>query len=208
MQTLRAKDLDPSRPKYLIIFEEAQEKNTSTLSSVLKRGKEEGTPERAGVAILAAGETGVHVKVYEALGIAAADLTKSQHDTLEKRADVLAIVENEVRYLPPIRRSTQSTSLNLNRDQPIVSYLQGLRDAASIALMFQQGGQPTPFTSLTTQLPRTVTALSEAWGLGAIGINGKPNAPTGRGVKVAVLDTGIDLTHPDLRDKVKDGDTA
>ena len=157
MEPLSAKELDPTRPKYLIIFEEPQEKNTSTLSSVLKRGKEEGTPERAGVSILAAGDSGVHVKVYEGLGVAAADLTKSQHDTLEKRSDVLAIVENEVRFLPPARRTTEVTPVRTtDENQSIIAYLQGLRDAANMVLAFQQGGQ-TVSSSMPSISPDNVT---------------------------------------------------
>jgi subtilisin family serine protease len=210
MQTISAKELDPTRPKYLIIFEEAQEKNTSTLSSVLKRGKEEGAPEREGMSFLAAGESGVHVKVYEGLGVAAADLTKSQHDTLEKRSDVLAIVENEVRFLPPVTKSTEETPTDsTGQAAPIVAYLQGLRDAANMALAFQQGGQPISTSSIAAQSAVSVAAVPRfTWGLKALGIANAINPPTGKGVKVAVLDTGIDLNHPDLRGKVIDGDTA
>lgn len=211
MEILSAKELDPTRPKYLIIFEEPQEKNTSTLSSVLKRGKEEGTPERAGVSILEAGESGVHVKVYEGLGVAAADLTKSQHDTLEKRSDVLAIVENEVRFLPPARRTTETTPVRTtDENQSIIAYLQGLRDAANMVLAFQQGGQPvsSSMSSMPSAMMSPVAVPRTTWGLKAIGVANALNAPTGKGVKVAVLDTGIDLNHPDLRGKAIDGDTA
>lgn len=210
MEPLSAKELDSSRPKYLIIFDEPQEKNTSTLSSVLKRGKEEGTPERDGISILAAGETGVHVKVYEGLGVAAADLTKSQYDTLEKRSDVLAIVENEVRFLPPTRRTTEATPVRATEEnQAIIAYLQGLRDAANLVLAYQQGGQPisNSFPAMSPTMSTAATART-TWGLKAIGVANVLNAPTGKGVKVAVLDTGIDLNHPDLRGKVIDGDTA
>lgn len=210
MEPLSAKELDPNRPKYLVIFDEAQEKNVSTLSSVLKRGKEEGTPERAGISILEAGESGVHVKVYEGLGIAACDLTKSQHDTLEKRSDVLAIVENEVRFLPPARRTTEVTPIRATEEnQAIIAYLQGLRDAANLVLAFQQGGQPmsNSFPAMSNAMSPSAVART-TWGLKAIGVVNALNAPTGKGVKVAVLDTGIDLNHPDLRGKVIDGDTA
>jgi len=210
MNTISAKELDPSRPKYLIIFEEAQEKNVSTLSTVLKRGEEEGTPKRAGVSILAAGESGVHSKVYEGLGIAAADLTKSQHDMLEKRSDVLAIVENEVRFLPPARKTTEVAPISqTNENQAIIAYLQGLRDAANLILAFHQGGQPISSSSMPMQTGMAVAAAPRlTWGLKAIGVANALNPPTGKGIKVAVLDTGIDLNHPDLRGKVIDGDTA
>ena len=45
------------------------------------------------------------------------------------------------------------------------------------------------------------------WGLGAVGI-AHGYAYTGRGATVAVLDTGIDLQHPDLQGRVQEGTTA
>lgn len=45
------------------------------------------------------------------------------------------------------------------------------------------------------------------WGLQAIGIT-DPTRLTGKAVRVAVLDTGIDLDHPDFRGRVSEGETA
>lgn len=41
------------------------------------------------------------------------------------------------------------------------------------------------------------------WGLHAIGAPAIWPKTKGEGIKVAVLDTGVDLTHPDLRDNIK-----
>lgn len=46
------------------------------------------------------------------------------------------------------------------------------------------------------------TFLAQQWGLKAIGWTGIEQLPDARQVKVAVLDTGIDLTHPDLKNVV------
>ena len=210
MQTISAKEIDANRPKYLVIFDDVSEKNTSTVSSVLKRGKSD-EPERAGVALLEAGESGVHTKVYESLGVAACDLTKSQHDALNKRSDVIAIVENEVRFLPPFEKTIEETPPPEaeSKNQAMTAYLQGLRDAANLALAFQQGSQPVPDFSFTQQEAISVAAAPRfEWGLKAIGVASAINPPTGRGVKVAVLDTGIDLEHPDLQGKVVENVTA
>lgn len=45
------------------------------------------------------------------------------------------------------------------------------------------------------------------WGLQAIGVS-EALSLTGRGVRVAVLDTGIDLKHPDFRKRLKEGRDA
>lgn len=217
MQSISAKEVDASRPKYIIIFDDAKTKHTNTVSSVLNRGKAENTVDDNGISILSAGETGVQPKVYESLGVAAADLSKSQHDALSKRSDVLAIVENEIRYLPPVRKTLEEPQKTAPPDenQKIVSYLQGLRDAAIMALAFEQGSKPVTAGSLTTNpLMNTASVMTTAaaprvtWGLKAIGVASALNPPTGKGVKVAVLDTGIDLKHPDLRNKVIEGVTA
>jgi len=211
MQTISAKELDSSRPKYLVIFDDATVKNTNTLSTVLKRGKAEGVAKREGISMLAAGESGVNTKVYESLGVAAADLSKSQHDTLTKRSDVIAIVENEVRYLPPVRKTMEETDRKSasNDNPPIIAYLEGLRDAANMALAYQQGSKPISVSSLAARPTMDIAAVPRAtWGLKAIGVSTALNPPTGKGVKVAVLDTGIDLKHPDFRNKVVEGVTA
>lgn len=211
MQTISAKDVDPNRPKYLIVFDDVSEKNTSTLSSVMKRGKAEDVRERDGISILAAGETGVNVKVFESLGIAAADLSKSQYDTLCKRDDVIAVVENEMRFLPPTRKTIEKFDKESAADEkmPIIAYLQGLRDGANMAIAFHEGGEPVSGSSPASRTQMTLAAApSTTWGLKAIGIANAVNPPTGRGIKVAVLDTGIDLNHPDMGKKVVNGVSA
>jgi subtilisin len=211
MEPISAKEMDSTHPKYLVIFDDVTDKNTNTLSSVLKRGKAEGVLERAGMSTLAAGESGVNTKVYERLGVAACDLSKSQHEALTKRSDVIAIVENEVRYLPPVRRTLEVTDRKSvsNDNPPIIAYLEGLRDAANMALAYQQGSKPISVSSIVTHPAMSIAATPRTtWGLKAIGVATAMNPPTGKGVKVAVLDTGIDLNHPDFRNKVIDGVSA
>lgn len=214
MTAISAKEVDASRPQYLIIFQEPSEDNTSTLSTVLKRGKASGVSERAGISMLAAASSGVETKVYEPLGIAAADLTDTQVNSLRKRADVQAVVENEVRYLPPIRRSLKkrvdiSSSTEIRSDALALAYWRGIRDAANLAIFQYEGGkQADAQRSFNVPAATPSTTSTMTWGLKAIGVASAFPPLSGRGVKVAVLDTGLDLDHPDFRNKVVVGVSA
>jgi len=209
---ISAKTVDSKRPQYLVVFRQPSEKNADTLSTVLKRGKSPTMRESAGISFLAAANTGVETKVFHPLGIAAADLSDSQVSTLRKRDDVEAIVENEVRSLPPIRRSIRQTESKAGgeRRSDMLAYLQGLRDATILAIAYHEGGQQAQATgpSLSQAANVPAAASDTTWGLRAIGVATAFPPPTGRGVKVAVLDTGLDLNHPDFRNKVVEGVTA
>lgn len=212
MSAISAKEVDASRPKYLIIFQEPSEDNTSTLSTVLKRGKAPGVSERAGISMLAAANSGVETKVFEPLGIAAADLSDTQVNSLRKRADVQAVVENEVRYLPPIRRSLKKkadTRTSTESRSIALAYLRGIRDAANLAISYYDGGTLTEAQGSLNAPAATPSAFATmTWGLKAIGVASAFPPLSGRGVKVAVLDTGLDLDHPDFRNKVVVGVSA
>jgi len=49
-------------------------------------------------------------------------------------------------------------------------------------------------------------AAARSWCLDEIGLDCGPNAPTGKGVKVAVLDSGLDFDHPDFVNRPNIGD--
>ncbi len=79
--------------------------------------------------------------------------------------------------------------------------LAAIAQNASVAYVEQDGiceasGKPS---SSTTQPPETV-----GWGVSRVWGASQPTA-TGAGVKVAIIDTGIDLTHPDLAGNIKGG---
>lgn len=192
----------------LVVFREVSERNTSTLSTVLRRGQATGIRARTGVSVLAAGETGVVTRLFKHLGVAATDLNESQLATLRQRDDVAVVVENQVRYLPPVRRSTEAAAPPTEPRSPTVAYLQGIRDAANLAIAYHEGREfaiSRPTVGIEAIGPM---ASRSTWGLGAIGVAPHFSGPTGRGVKVAVLDTGIDLNHPDLSSKVIEGVSA
>jgi subtilisin family serine protease len=202
MESISAKEVDPGKPRYLVVFRKASKKNTSTLSTVLKRGKAEGYEAREGISMLASGDSGVDTKVFENLGVAAADLTDAQYHTLCDRPDVIDVVENEVRFLPPQPEETPESGA----EPEIIAYLKGMRDAANMAIAFHEGRDRS--TALPGISENFLSGGDTTWGIEAIGLADAENPPTGRGVKVAVLDTGIDLTHPDMGGKVIEGITA
>ncbi|MDX1978947.1 MAG: S8 family serine peptidase [Bryobacteraceae bacterium] len=208
---ITAKSLDRNRPNYIVVFKEAAERNTRTMSTLLKKTAAAGAKSRAErVSLLQAGESGVMTKIYEGIGVAAADLTDEQCNALKKREDVAVVALNQVRFLPPTLRSRdladRAAGPEPSTSEPLQAYLAGMRDAANAALGFLgQGAAPAALNApavFAQQAPQRVT-----WGLRAMGVT-QISAPTGRGVKVAVLDTGIDLTHRDLGSRVMEGQTA
>ncbi len=205
-----AKEVDSKRPQYLVVFHEPSESNTSTLSTVLNRGKSSQTRESASMSYLAATDHAVETKVYQPLGIAAADLDDSQVETLRNRDDVQDVVVNEVRSLPPVRRSLKQTEdkADSERKSEMLAYLKGMRDAVNLAIAYHEGGKQTeaagPSLAQVT-IPPAASASETTWGLQAIGVASAFPPPTGKGIKVAVLDTGIDLNHPDFLDRILKG---
>lgn len=210
-----AKSVDASRPNYIVVFKEASEKNTRTMANVLKKSAAKGLSfhvEHASA--LEAGDSGVPTKVYETIGVATADLTAQQKTALEKREDVAVVAVNQVRYLPPVLRSQEEgaeaepTSAR-KADEALEAYLMGMRDAANSALGFlgRGAGPDAPVFGPTPMASGVAAAQRVTWGIKAMGVT-RIGAPTGRGVKLAVLDTGIDLNHRDLASRVAEGSTA
>lgn len=211
--TVSAKQLDPTKPQYIVLFKRTSENNVRTLSSVLNCQKTTGISSRSGVEVLA-NPSGRTTKVYERLAASTTDLTNEEYDLLKGNDDVEDIFENEVRYLPPVNKSLESEDearpSGGNRD-PFLAYLQGMRDAANLAIAYYEGRQNcqsgSQEASVSSMGNMELAAVNSTWGLRAVGV--APNfSLSGRGIRVAVLDTGIDLNHPDLRGKVIEGVSA
>jgi len=83
----------------------------------------------------------------------------------------------------------------MNRD-----YLRGYRDGFdhAVALCFEAGGGPPPAAQRAAL--RAVNESAATWGLQATRVLESPW--TGHGVKIAVLDTGFTLDHPDFGDRL------
>jgi subtilisin family serine protease len=134
--------------------------------------------------------------VFDNLGVAVATLDPEQLQSLNVANDnaspILAIEPERVVYalsdvgFGKLGQPMSSSSANLS-----VEYLRGYRDAV-VNLVDN-------LTSTVKQSEVTETTSNEGeatWGLQATKVIN--SRLSGRGIKVAVLDTGFDLTHPDF----------
>lgn len=138
------------------------------------------------------------LRFYERFGVAAVSLTESQRRELLRHDEVAGVYVNTMRSVP--RPVDVNAWASLGRppvqamETPAHAYLRGVADAALLALRLLDA--PAPAAGRAK--PRNA-ALS--WCLEQIGLKAGTRW-TGKGVKVAVLDTGIDREHPDLAGRV------
>lgn len=203
------------RPAWIVVFNEPSERNASVLSKCLKLGQAKGLSARAGVSMLAAKSPDrADVKVYNRLGVAATDLTEEERNQLIADKSVMAVVPNHVRRVPPfsflsdemittVSQSTIQVPLSARSGDPMLAYLQGSRDALEAIIQFY-GGKTNPAPRQTFAAP----LATWSWCLEQIGITRTYSVATGKNIKIAVLDTGIDLTHPDFRGALQEGNNA
>ena len=198
------------QPTHLILFREPSEKNVSILSTTLKVGQASGTRARASCVILNE-KNGITPKVFENLGVASASLSAADVKKLMAKPEIEDVVVNELRFIPPdVQGDAADAESGLNSNapaqDPFVAYLQGLRDAIDLALKFKTGGVPD-LAGLGKLGAGTSSAAQLAWHLSMVGVTAASSL-TGTGVKIAVLDTGLDLNHPDFQGRVVAGESA
>jgi subtilisin family serine protease len=212
-----ATTVEAQHPRYIVVFQRPSERNLGITSRVLKVGEEKGASARAGMTVFRARAAGgPRPRLYEQLGVAVTDLDESELRQMQAEEQVAAVVPNELRFVPnppppeaaPDLAAAFAPSLPLALgDDPLVAYLQGMRDAAAAALRYRQA---TLGQGPAAALPALVAGAPSAglsWCLDMVNVTAASRF-TGRGVSVAVLDTGIDLQHPDLAGRVVEGDTA
>ncbi|MBO3274508.1 S8 family serine peptidase [Pseudomonas schmalbachii] len=137
----------------------------------------------AGVDVAQAGwDGGV---LFEHLGVAVVQLDGSQASHLlrdmEKTSSILAVEPEGMMY-----------ALD-EPEGPSLEYLRGFRDAANALYDLALRRQGSAIAALFDD------TATDTWGLQATGV--LASRYSGAGIKVAVLDTGLDLQHPDFIDR-------
>ncbi|MHA6630713.1 S8 family serine peptidase [Pseudonocardia sichuanensis] len=126
-----------------------------------------------------------HPTFFAELGVAVADLTAQQLDAARADHRLLGVERERVQRAIGVPRFDAAPGGSLSEE-----YLRGFRDAAQF-LYARAAGVGTRVA------PAQFGDTDElTWGLQATGVAEAPE--TGAGVAIAVLDTGLDLTHPDF----------
>ena len=132
---------------------------------------------------------GATMTVFSNLGVAVADLDPDQ----ESAVAMLAAAPGAVQSVEPepIFFAFQGVS----SDFP--AYLRGYRDAVDHIYDRAFAAAPAGLVETTAGGTAFRDDQSLTWGLRAIGVGN--SHLSGRGVRVAILDTGFDIDHPDFR---------
>lgn len=210
----RSEPLREEQPQYLVTFREPGVAGAQALAEVIRapaRAAGElaaGGGEERGRIVLAQ-HLGVHTRVYTRLAVAATNLTPSERRALQAHPAVSGVYLNERRRLPPFaRHGPEGKNADRSRESvfpaghdPRRAYLRGMRDLLDLLLREDEApardveGQRRreAFQSPPAGTERLEAALRQ------IGVSPDAAPNGGEGVRVAVLDTGADLKHPDLK---------
>lgn len=188
---------------HIVLFREASETNVRAMSSAMSL-RSRASASLAGVMEMAGSEAGVaSVAVYEDLGVATVAGTPEEIERLRSLDEVEEVFPNEVRTIPTPVSDAALAPDNARPELPHgVDYLRGLRDGLDIALARLTGERrediAPAFAAPDVEASRAFADTAQlTWGLQAIGVNASTRL-TGRGIRVAVLDTGIDTRHLDF----------
>jgi subtilisin len=186
------------RPSHIVLFKRPSEKNAAVLSSVMKVSM--AGIATAGTAKLAVGLDQPEAKVFPTLGAASAQLTPDEANRLASADEVDEVFLNETRTLPRFwegrAEPIPGPALAGVGGSPLLEYLRGLEDAVALVRGYVEAGGAVAPEFRSRRL--AAAAGGRSWCLDLIGLTSAFGRATGKGVRIAVLDTGIDTFHPDF----------
>lgn len=196
--------LPPQRPSHLVVFRKPTASNVAMLARSIGSGVRAMAVEgRPGLRSATLSAVSAPLNYYSRFGVASVTLTEAQRRELLMNKEVQGVYANTMRSIPrPVTRPLGKLEVPpaiaawSQLETPAEAYLAGMIDAASGALRALKMRAPT---ELHVKAGAGVKRLS--WALSAIGIKAATKW-TGKGVRVAVLDTGIDRQHPDLASRI------
>ena len=140
----------------------------------------------------------------EGAGINADDLADSDVVQFEKLGVVVCSAEQDIQALAASASDADSPILAIEPEylahptstELPLEYLRGYKDAVNqLYGELSKGGATTAEEAEIAAVLRDTAQFT--WGIQATRVNTSPRS--GQGIKVAVLDTGLDLQHPDFR---------
>jgi subtilisin len=202
-----------SHADYIVIFKRPSENNERILTELAKMQPAKGVQTSAGTRTYS-GDRGSRsrAKVFKSLACAAVSAPDEVLKQIGALKEVEAVVPNRTRSVPrPVDPLPDSGRLPWMESGPSgsrLAYLEGLRDGLDVALrMLRDGDVAAASQVLRAPGAAILDAATVSWTLEMIGI-GSGYSLTGAGVTVGVLDTGIDLAHPDFQGRVTEGVNA
>jgi subtilisin len=224
-RSISAASTESAPPRYIVVFDRPSEGNLAVTSQILKTGAERGASVRSGLTLLRAKSAGARQpRLYSRLGVCVTDLDEGELRQMRAAENVAAVVPNELRFVPPTPPAPDGAAagalfpctppLAAAHGDCLLAYLQGLRDAAEAAMRFRMASGTPPSTGAPFPDPAAVSLARDiaakaghSWCLDLVGVTPGFHL-TGSGVKVAVLDTGVDLQHSDFANRFQEGVNA
>ena len=201
--------MTPGRPTHIVVFRRARPANATLLAKAVGQvGKPMAVAGRPGL-LASVASAAAPFNYYERFGVAAVSLSEEQRQQLVTHSEVEGVYANLMRSIPrpvswPAPQSAAVAAVASPAFEPAgaantlaEAYLMGMIAAASGALHTMRAGPATGQAAA----PSAAVGKRLSWGLSAIGITASTRY-SGKGVKVAVLDTGVDQNHPDLKGRI------
>lgn len=169
----------------------------------------EAAPPRAGVRVLRSEDAGRSpARIYRRMRLAAVDLDPERAARLAEEPGVVGVFANQRRRIPgfvahdaPGAHAHEATPRARDVQDPGAARFADVRAAAEGPAELLDGAGDASARG-SAAIP------THSWCLDLVGLPEGYARATGRGIRVAVLDTGIDLAHDDFGGAVRDGHNA